>query len=80
MFFHHYQPFFVESVNEFNREMEMYCNQSLIPPQSARQSVGKANQLFANLIQTLLAVQCSISPPELWPNDIGKFALEKGVR
>lgn len=81
IYFHLYQPFFfVESVNEFNRELEMYCNQSFIPPQCARQSVGTANQLFTNLIQTLLAVQCTISPPEMWPKDIGKLALEKGFK
>lgn len=45
----------------------------------ASQSVGAANQLFATLIQTVLAAQCSISPPELWPKDYGRKALHKGL-
>lgn len=46
--------------------------------QCAAQSVGPANQLFSALIQTLLAVYCSISPPEMWPEDFGLTALENG--
>lgn len=46
--------------------------------QCATQSVGPANQLFGILIQTLLAAQCSISPPEMWPKDYGPTAIEKG--
>lgn len=53
-----------------------HCNQSLISPYCASQSVGTANQLFVSLIQTLLAAQCSISPP--WPQDYGPVALEHG--
>lgn len=56
----------------------MLCNQSVIPSQCAAQSVGPANQLFTNLVQTLLAVQCSISPPEMWPKDYGPVALKHG--
>lgn len=56
----------------------MFFNQSIIPPQCAAQSVGTANQLFSSLIQTLLAVQCSISTPEMWPNDYGPTALQQG--
>ena len=44
----------------------------------AGQSVGTSNQLFTNLIQTLFALQCSISPPELWPSDYGVHALKNG--
>lgn len=40
--------------------------------QCAAQSVGAANQLFGLLIQTLLAAQCSISSPSLWPEDFGE--------
>lgn len=46
--------------------------------QCATQSVGPANQLFGVLIQTLLAAQCAISPPEMWPADYGPTAIEKG--
>ena len=48
-----------------------HCNQSSAAPNCDAQSVGVANQLFATLIQTLLATQCSISPPEMWPEDYG---------
>lgn len=46
--------------------------------QCASQSVGPANQLFSLLIQTILAAQCSISPPTLWPEDYGGKFLENG--
>lgn len=41
-------------------------------------STGQASQLLVSLIQTLLAAHCSISPPDMWPEDYGKVALEKG--
>ncbi|GAB0093749.1 glucose dehydrogenase [Sergentomyia squamirostris] len=44
----------------------------------AAQSVGPANQLIGLLINTLLASQCSLSPPEMWPKDYAPTALEKG--
>ncbi|XP_055698376.1 glucose dehydrogenase [FAD, quinone]-like isoform X1 [Phlebotomus papatasi] len=44
----------------------------------ASQSVGPANQLIGLLINTLLASQCALSPPEMWPKDYGPTALEKG--
>jgi len=47
--------------------------------QCVSQSVGPANQLFGLLIQTILAAQCSISPPEMWPKDYGPTAIEKGL-
>lgn len=56
----------------------MHCNQSLIS-QCGGKSVGAANQLATTLIQTLLAVQCSLSPPDMWPSDYGKIALEHGL-
>lgn len=40
--------------------------------QCATHSVGTTNQMFNILIQTLLAAQCSISPPNLWPKDSGE--------
>lgn len=46
--------------------------------QCASQSVGPANQLFGLLIQTLLAAQCSISPPDFWPEDYGEKLSAKG--
>lgn len=50
----------------------------LTAPQCASQSVGPANQLFGLLVQTILAAQCSISPPDLWPKDYGEKFLEEG--
>lgn len=46
--------------------------------QCSSHSLGPANQLFSLLIQTLIAAQCSISPPEMWPNDYGPTAIENG--
>lgn len=56
----------------------MVCNQSFVRAQCGAQSVGPANQLFSNLIQTILAFQCSLSAPEMWPQDYGKTALKHG--
>jgi choline dehydrogenase len=50
-----------------------------LPPQCSAQSIGAANNLFGLLLQTLIAAQCSISPPEKWPADYGQTALEKGL-
>lgn len=47
--------------------------------QCASHSTGAGVQLFASLVQTLMATQCAISPPEMWPADYGKIALEKGI-
>lgn len=56
----------------------MPFNQSVISPQCAAQSIGAANNLFVNVIQALLAAQCSISPPDLWPKNYGPTAVEQG--
>lgn len=56
----------------------MEFNYSFVAPQLAAESVGPANQLFANLIQTILTVQMSISAPNMWPSDYGQIASEKG--
>lgn len=56
-----------------------FCNQSLIPPNFASQSVGPANQLFISLVQTLLAAHCAISPENMWPQDYGLTALKYGL-
>lgn len=46
--------------------------------QCASHSVGAANQLFGLLIQTILAAQCNISPPGMWPEDFGPKAINDG--
>lgn len=53
---------------------------NFISPQCAAHSLGPANELFGALIQTILAAQCAISPPELWPTDYAPFALKNGRR
>lgn len=47
--------------------------------QCAAHSLGPANQLFTFLLQTLLAAQCSLSPPDKWPADYGPKAIENGT-
>lgn len=47
--------------------------------QCAAQSVGSGAQMFLSLVQTLMAAQCAISPPDMWPKDYGEIALEKGI-
>lgn len=42
------------------------------------QSHGTSNQIFGLLLQTILATQCSISPPEMWPNDYLSEGLQNG--
>lgn len=49
-----------------------------LPAQCAARSVGVVNGLFATLIQTIIAAQCGVSPPEKWPMDYGPTALENG--
>ncbi|XP_058821937.1 glucose dehydrogenase [FAD, quinone] isoform X1 [Topomyia yanbarensis] len=53
--------------------------EALLNSQCAAQSLGPANQLFAMLIQTIMAAQCSISPPDMWPKDYGPTALAQGL-
>lgn len=45
----------------------------------ASQSVGPVNQLFGLLIKTILAAQCSITPPNLWPEDYGEKFIENSM-
>lgn len=47
--------------------------------QCSSHSIGPANDLFAALIQALLAAQCALSPSDKWPTDYGPQALEKGI-
>uniref|UniRef100_A0A182JK90 Glucose-methanol-choline oxidoreductase N-terminal domain-containing protein n=2 Tax=Anopheles atroparvus TaxID=41427 RepID=A0A182JK90_ANOAO len=53
--------------------------EALLNGQCASQSLGPANQLFALLVQTILAAQCTISPPDMWPKDYGPTALAQGL-
>lgn len=54
--------------------------EALLNSQCAAQSLGPANQLFTMLIQTIMAAQCSISPPDMWPKDYGPTALKEGLQ
>lgn len=49
-----------------------------VSPECAAQSLGPANELFGSLVQTILAVQCAISPSHMWPTDFGPTALQDG--
>lgn len=49
------------------------------PTQCASRSLGPANQLFAVLVQTILAAQCNISASDQWPMDYGPHVLQNGV-
>lgn len=51
---------------------------SFVSDQCAAQSLGPANELFGALVQTILAVQCAISPSHMWPKDFGPEALQHG--
>ncbi|XP_055911317.1 glucose dehydrogenase [FAD, quinone]-like [Eupeodes corollae] len=44
-----------------------------------QQNLGLGNTLVSTLLHTLLAAQCSLSPPELWPKDYGPTYIEKGL-
>lgn len=46
----------------------------------AAQSLGPANELFGALVQTILAVQCAISPSHMWPVDFGPNFLQNGIQ
>lgn len=46
--------------------------------QCANNSVGPTNQLFGLFVQTILAAQCAISPPDMWPIDHGPTAIKNG--
>lgn len=53
-------------------------NTTILAPQCAAQSIGVTNQLVVSLIQSILTAHCLISPPNLWPRDYGKEAIENG--
>ncbi|XP_053949359.1 glucose dehydrogenase [FAD, quinone]-like [Anastrepha ludens] len=50
----------------------------LLSAQCAAQSIGPVNTMVSTLIQALLAAQCAISPPDLWPPDYANQLLRKG--
>lgn len=56
-----------------------HSSQSLISAQLSANSVGFANNSFVSLIQAILLAQCAISPPEMWPRDYGRVALEQNL-
>lgn len=70
--------FFKKQLSNSNIGFGAYNTMDVTASQCTAQSVGPANQLFGLLIQTILAAQCSISPPDLWPEDYGQTFLEKG--
>nr|XP_036227135.1 glucose dehydrogenase [FAD, quinone] [Bactrocera oleae] len=47
----------------------------LLEAQCAAQSIGPFNTMVSALIQALLAAQCAISPPELWPPNYANALL-----
>ena len=49
-----------------------------LAPQCAAQSIGMTNGMFGLMLQTLIAAQCALSPPEMWPKDFGPEAIENG--
>ena len=49
-----------------------------LPESCAAQSVGGANGIFGLMVQTLLAAQCALAPPERYPPDYGPTASVKG--
>lgn len=49
-----------------------------LPETCAAQSVGATNGLFGLLVQTLMAAQCALTPPDRYPKDYGPTAFEKG--
>lgn len=52
---------------------------SFVSEQCAAQSLGPANELFGALVQTILAVQCAVSPSHMWPKDFGPTARQEGI-
>ncbi|GAB0095741.1 hypothetical protein DMENIID0001_111590 [Sergentomyia squamirostris] len=54
----------------------MECNSS--PCVTQLTGPGSVNQYMGLLINSLLLSQCSISPPEMWPEDYGDIAIQEG--
>lgn len=53
---------------------------NFVSEQCAAQSLGPANELFGALVQTILAVQCAISPSQMWPADFGPSFIQNGMQ
>uniref|UniRef100_A0A0A1XFA2 Glucose dehydrogenase [acceptor] n=1 Tax=Zeugodacus cucurbitae TaxID=28588 RepID=A0A0A1XFA2_ZEUCU len=51
----------------------------LLEAQCAAQSIGPFNSMVSALLQALLAAQCAISPPELWPPDYANALLGRAA-
>lgn len=60
--------------------MHGLCNQSVLFPRCAANSIGPANQLFIHMIQTLMTAHCSIAEPNVWPEDYGTIAAKRGMK
>lgn len=41
------------------------------------QSVGPVNQLFSQLIQTILVAHCALASDSMWPEDYGPTAVNE---
>ncbi|XP_067634955.1 glucose dehydrogenase [FAD, quinone]-like [Eurosta solidaginis] len=48
-------------------------------PTCAAPSVGPANLLFTNLLQTLFVARCALSPDDNWPEDYADQAIKNGL-
>lgn len=42
------------------------------------ESLGSVNQLFGNLLSTILTAQCMVSPASMWPDNYGPKVLRDG--
>ena len=42
-------------------------------------SNGASSSIFGVLLQTLMAAHCALSPPEMWPIDMGPEAVRNGI-
>lgn len=51
-----------------------------IPAECAATSIGATNDLLVSMFKLLIYAQCSVSPPEMWPQDRGELALKEGMR
>lgn len=55
------------------------CQNTVLKPACAANSVGAANSLFLELIQALVVAHCNISPSDMWPADYGPTVLAQGI-
>lgn len=52
-----------------SRCLKFYIDKIMEQLACRNDSVGYANKIFSNLLSTIVAAQCLISPPSMWPND-----------